>query len=76
MLAAKFASLCLDRGEKIASGIDARGQCISIGTAVYVDDMISKMAQANDLTIKEAAYLRVLNAECSLYELGLLTEPQ
>lgn len=75
-LAYKFAQKCVQNGEKVAANRDVRGQCISIGTAVHVDSMITKMAEAGNLTIKEAAHLRIMNAECALYELGLLTEAQ
>lgn len=73
-LAHKFAEMCVNNGEKLAHDRDIEGQCISIGTAVYVDGMITKMAEAGSLTIKQAAEMRVMNAECALYELGLLTE--
>jgi len=72
-LAYAFARQCVQNGEKVASDRDVQGQCISIGTAVHVDRRITKMAEAGDVTIKEAAHLRIRNAECALYELGLLT---
>lgn len=73
-LAAKFAEKCVDQGEKISSDNDPIGRCVSIGVGVLMDDLINKMAHDGNITIKEAADLRVVNAECSLYELGLLTE--
>jgi len=73
-LAHKFAQMCVRNGEKLSADRDVGGQCISIGTAVCVDEMITKMAEAGTLSIEKAAEMRIMNAECAMYELGLLTE--
>lgn len=72
-IAAEFASRCLDQGEKIAANEDPIARCVSIGTAVKVDEMIQKLARDGLLLPEEAGFLGITNAECALYEMGLLT---
>lgn len=72
-LAAEFATRCVDQGEKLASGEDPVARCVSIGCAVRVDGMLESLLKQSALLPEEAAFLSITNAECALYEMGLLT---
>lgn len=72
-IAAEFAARCINQGEKLASNEDPIARCVSIGTAVRVDGMIDSLLKTGAILPEEAAFLGTTNAECALFELGLLT---